>query len=377
MENIPDFDWEFYLQYNNDVQIIYGYNIHGAVLHYNEHGKYEDRIYSENMLFKRYPSLVHFDWEYYRDNNSDLLNLNRYKLYDHYINQGYKEKRNVFFSMPIFHYLCQNITVNSYVPKSKISVIMPVFNRHEHIENAINSIIHQSYENWELVVIDDGSNDITKNVLKKYSSHEKITILTNEQNYGCYTSINLGLALCNGDYITVHGSDDVSTFNRFKILLSVAEQEKLLMVGNYILRTHFTTFDHIDVNENLFGQIVTQKLDNICHDSECCKPMVALGILMYHKSVFRTLGCYENIRKGGDMILFEKFLFEYENISFTKYDCSHRYLTKFNKGNNYKIIDEILYLSANMNSNNITKQKIPFDINNYRRSFTNSTDVKT
>lgn len=377
MEKIPDFDWEFYLQYNNDVQIIYGYNMYGAILHYNEHGKYEGRIYSENMLFKRYPFLIHFDWNYYMENNSDLINLSRYKLFDHYINQGYSEKRNTFFSTPIFHYFHQNILSTSYEPKSKISIIIPVYNRPEYITSTINSIINQTYENWEIVIVDDGSNEITKNVLSKYITHEKISILTNEKNYGCYASINLGLSLCNGDYITVHGSDDISLESRFKTLLTVAEQENLLMVSNYILRTHFRTFDQVNLKENLFGQIVTQQLDNICHNNECCKPIVALGTLMYHKSVFQTLGCYENIRKGGDMIFFEKFLSHYENIIFTKYDCSHRYLTKINKGKTYKIIDEILYLSAEMNNNNITLQNITFNVNDYKRSRTRSTDVRT
>ena len=55
------------------------------------------------------------------------------------------------------------------------------------------------------------------------------------------------------------------------------------------------------------------KMDKITHNNECCKPLVSLGTLIYHKSVFNLLGEYENIRKGGDMVFFEKFLYNYEN----------------------------------------------------------------
>ena len=366
MTNVLGFDWEFYLQYNVDVKEIFGYNRYAALLHYIDHGKNEDRVYSDNMLFQRYPFLKSFDWEFYRDNNEDLKELTKYLLLDHYIHQGYKENRRILFSTPIFNYLQFVLPPTIAFKKPLISIIFPVFNRPEYLKESINSIINQTYENWELIIVDDGSNEIVKGLLKTFIN-PRITILTNDSNYGCYVSINMALGLCNGDYITIHGSDDVSLDNRLLMLINLAVKNNYLMVGNYFLRTHFDTFENIDVNNNLFGQIVTQKLDNITHNGECCKPLVSLGTLMYHKSVFKTIGYYENIRKGGDMVMFEKFLAKYEGILFTELDCSHRYLTKHNKGKTYGTVEEILYLSPEMTSSNITSQNIKFNINDYRR----------
>jgi hypothetical protein len=56
----------------------------------------------------------------------------------------------------------------------------------------------------------------------------------------------------------------------------------------------------------------------------------------------RIIGSFESIRKGGDMVFFEKFFYTFENIKFNETDCSHRYLTKFNKSKFYKIVDEML-----------------------------------
>lgn len=368
--NTDDFDWEFYLLFNGDVIKTFGYYKYAALMHYNMHGKAENRIINENILFKSYPHMVHFDTDFYRENNKDLQSINnRFELINHYLFQGCNENRKIHFNTSIYPYF-------SFVSKEMIKVseqplltiIMPVYNRAELLSSAIDSILNQSYLNFELIIVDDNSNTDTKNIISKYNKHEKITIMTNSINYGCYTSINLALNLCNGDYITIHGSDDISFSDRYMKIIYNMMKSKLLMCGNYIFRSHFDNFKHLNINssEDIFKSIITQNVINKPHNSECCKPLVSLGTLTYHRSVFDNLGSYENIRKGGDMVFFENFLHHYENITFNESDCSHRYLTKYNSGQSYKIIDEILYLSAEMDNNNITGQNINFDINAYR-----------
>jgi hypothetical protein len=124
--------------------------------------------------------------------------------------------------------------------------------------------------------------------------------------------------------------------------------------------------------KKIFNEIVTTRYYTpITHNYECCKPLISLGTLMYHKSVYNKIGDYENIRKGGDMVFFEKYIYIYENIKFFKNDCSHRYLTKMLSGSTYSIIDDILYLSLDLNKQNLTQQDIPFNINYYREKLYN------
>ena len=372
MTTVSGFDWQFYLEYNKDVLDQFGDKEYSAVLHYNTHGCAENRIYSEQMLYSSYPFMLHFDWEYYRNNNSDLKDLLKYQLIDHYIYQGSKEKRDIFFSNSLFNFLIiKEKSMPAY--NDKISVIIPVFNRHDLLKASIESIINQTHANLEVIIVDDGSDDYTKNVIKQFIKDPRVTVLTNATNYGCYPSINLGLNMCSGDYITVHGSDDVSIPTRLQTMIHEAKTDNKLMIGNYILRTHYESFDNVNIESfyNIFIDTTSANLINANHCYECCKPLVSLGTLMYHSSVFDKIGSYENIRKGGDMILFEKFLKEYENIVFTDLDCSHRYLTKYNQGTHYSIIGEILYLSPEMNKQNITNQDDSFDINYYRQQLRN------
>jgi hypothetical protein len=205
-------------------------------------------------------------------------------------------------------------------------------------------------------------------------SNPLIILLSNSNNYGCYTSINFAINIASGEYITIHGSDDVSFTYRIETMIKKILDSNLLMCGNYIFRSHFNSFESINLSNpnNIFSKIVTTRFyETINHNQECCKPLISLGTLMYHKSVYNKIGDYENIRKGGDMVFFEKFLYTYENIKFYKNDCSHRYLTKILSGSTYYIIDDILYLSLDFNKQNLTQQLIPFNINHYREKMYN------
>ena len=372
------FDWKFYIEFNNDIVDIYGNSEESAIKHYENYGKTENRIISENMLYNIYPYLKFFDCDYYLEHNPDLKIFNtKYKLLRHYLIQGSNENRKINFYSPVFS--CFNFNTKIYkkqdnILTSKVSIIIPVYNRSNLIEQCIESLLNQTYKNIEIIIIDDNSSDSTLNKLDKYINNNNIIILSNINNYGCYTSINLGLKFATGEYITVHGADDISLPNRIEEIINIMLENNLLMCGNYILRTHLKTFDNINLlnTKDIFNSIIKYKMINSSHNNECCKPIVSLGTLIYHKSVFDLLGEYENIRKGGDMVFFEKFLYTYEHIKFYKNDCSHRYLTKILSGTNYKIIDDILYLSTDIDNNNLTTQDIKFNINTFREKLYNN-----
>lgn len=379
--DINNFDWKFYIDFYSDVFEQYGHNESQAFEHYSKYGFAEGRFRSELMLYEKYPYMKFFDIDYYLESNPDLKTLkSKSKLLKHFIDQGYKESRSTNFFSSVFN--CFNFKPERYLSikiksEPKISIIVPVYNRSAHISKCLDSLLAQTYKNIEIIVINDSSDDLTQETLEKYVSNPKITILSNLENYGCYTSINLALNLVTGDYITIHGSDDVSFEYRIEIMIKKILDSNLLMCGTYILRTHLSTFNNLNLSnaKNIFNSIVTTKhIDSspLIHNQECCKPLISLGTLMYHKSVYDKLGGYENIRKGGDMIFFEKFLYQYENIKFFKNDCSHRYLTKILSGSSYLIIDDILYLSLEFDNSNLTKQSIPFDINYYRDKLYNN-----
>ena len=86
-----------------------------------------------------------------------------------------------------------------------VSIIIPCFNREVVIVDAIESALRQTYEHIEVLVIDDGSQDNSVNIIKKYTKH--VTLLTQE-NKGVSAARNLGIKHCSGDYIIFLDSDD-------------------------------------------------------------------------------------------------------------------------------------------------------------------------
>jgi len=97
----------------------------------------------------------------------------------------------------------------------RISVVMPAYNREEYIGEAIDSILCQTIEDFELLVIDDGSTDGTvKIVEEKYSRDRRVRLLKNARNLGIAFTRNIGIYESRGEYIAFMDSDDISLPSR-------------------------------------------------------------------------------------------------------------------------------------------------------------------
>ena len=95
------------------------------------------------------------------------------------------------------------------MPNKKISIVIPVFNAELYITNTIQSIVNQSYKNWELLLIDDCSNDNSSHVIKKLMSKDnRIKYYKLETNSGPAIARNKGIELANGDFICFLDADD-------------------------------------------------------------------------------------------------------------------------------------------------------------------------
>lgn len=99
---------------------------------------------------------------------------------------------------------------------SKVSIIMAVRNSEEFVSQAIESVLNQSYKNFEYIIIDGGSKDGSLDIIKKYSS--RIDYWVSETDSGIYDAFNKGMRLALGDYIGIINSDDVFLPNALEIL---------------------------------------------------------------------------------------------------------------------------------------------------------------
>lgn len=94
-----------------------------------------------------------------------------------------------------------------------VSVLMPVYNGEKYLNQAIDSILNQTYQNFEFLLINDGSTDTSRAIILNYSD-ARIRYLENEQNFGLIQTLNRGIAEAKGSYIARMDADDVSRADR-------------------------------------------------------------------------------------------------------------------------------------------------------------------
>ena len=100
--------------------------------------------------------------------------------------------------------------------KPDISVIMSVYNGEEYLRESVESVINQTFRNWELIIINDCSTDSTGEILADLASKDdRIKVYTNEVNLKLPSSLNKAISLCNGKYIARMDADDICLPERF------------------------------------------------------------------------------------------------------------------------------------------------------------------
>lgn len=121
-----------------------------------------------------------------------------------------------------------------------VSIIMPSFNTGKYIDKAIESVLAQTYVNWELIIVDDCSIDNTDEVVEKYINDKRIRYLKNDNNSGAAVSRNRALTEAKGKWIAFLDSDDLWVPE--KLMLQINYMEK----NNY----HFSYTNYIEIDEN-------------------------------------------------------------------------------------------------------------------------------
>lgn len=167
-----------------------------------------------------------------------------------------------------------------------VSVIMPAYNAEKYIAEAIESVINQSYTNWELIIIDDGSTDNTANEINKYT--DKRIIFIKESNAGQSTQLNLGITIANGQYIAIAHADDINLVNRLSLQVAfLKENNNIDVCGSYIRTFNEKTSE---------GRII-----EFPTESDFCYSMLYYGNPLAHPAV-----------------MFKKSIFELYNLSYNK-----------------------------------------------------------
>lgn len=120
-----------------------------------------------------------------------------------------------------------------------VSIVMPSYNTAKFIQETLQSVLDQTYENWELLLVDDCSSDNTDEVVKSYLSDSRIRYIKNEQNSGAAVSRNRALREAKGKWIAFLDSDDLWTPDKLEKQIAFMKKN-----GYYFSYTQYEEIDN-------------------------------------------------------------------------------------------------------------------------------------
>jgi len=189
----------------------------------------------------------------------------------------------------------------------KVSIIIPVFNVEKYLEECIESTLNQTYQDIEIIAVNDGSTDNSLQILEKFSN--KIKIISKE-NGGKASAFNQGLKFASGEWIKMLDADDVLYPTAIEDLIE--ETKRISNKNNIIL---YGNFDRIDSKGNIFDQVKEPDYNDLT-DFEFNVRLLDKHIgnedtVLIHNSILQKYGSYK------------------ENIPFEDYEIKLRYCLLF------------------------------------------------
>jgi glycosyltransferase involved in cell wall biosynthesis len=199
----------------------------------------------------------------------------------------------------------------------KISVIIPLYNHEKYIKEAVNSVLNQSFDDFELIIINDGSTDNSGEVIKKIQ--DKRIHYYYQENQGAHATLNRGIGLAQGTYISILNSDDMYYSTRFEKMVRILEHDSSV-------HAVFSHIEFIDGNgnsirfkrgaeDNWLGRNPETSYKGNNHvilDLLAGNFLYTTSNLFCRKSVFDDIGYFSNLKYIHDYEFFLRLCYHYK-----------------------------------------------------------------
>jgi glycosyltransferase involved in cell wall biosynthesis len=204
------------------------------------------------------------------------------------------------------------------VEKGFISVILPSYNAEKFLADAIDSILKQTYTQFELLLIDDGSTDSTAEIISKFKD-DRILYIKNEKNLGLIATLNKGIELSKGEFIARMDADDISLPQRFeKQLAYFSQQPTAAACGSWYLNFNGRTSKRIVKDDNDWLRANLLFTSCLCHPSTMIRKEVLTKNNIHYRQDYKHAEDYDlwiEISKVSKLGNVQEFLFKYRSHS--------------------------------------------------------------
>lgn len=201
-----------------------------------------------------------------------------------------------------------------------ISIIVPVYKVEKYLRECIDSILSQTYENFELILVDDGSPDNSGKICDEYAEKDKRIKVLHKENGGVSSARNLGLDNANGEYVTFIDSDDFVDKRYLEVLctnlkennadISVCRFSKYINESFFLYQESFPNKSVIEHNTDDFFDFFARFFSLKCYFfGSACR-------CLFKKSTIGETRFDKNIRISEDLLFTANVVFNSKNISF-------------------------------------------------------------
>ena len=176
-----------------------------------------------------------------------------------------------------------------------ITVLMSVYNGERFLKESISSILNQSFTEFEFIIVNDGSTDNSKNIIREFSLMDKRIHIVNKQNTGLTSSLNKGIEIAKGEWIARIDDDDICDLKRLEIQYSYAISKKsaVLIGSDYITiddKGSQLKIYKYPSNHNKLKKLLVKKRKKFPHSS----------FFIESKSIKKINGYNERIKRSQD-----------------------------------------------------------------------------
>lgn len=167
----------------------------------------------------------------------------------------------------------------------KVSVVMPVYNGEEYLSKAIESVLGQTFKNFEFIIVNDGSRDNSIDIINRYAAADSRIKVISRENRGLIASLNEGIEKSSGKYIARMDADDICLPIRFDLQVRYLEENNIdICGGDYLI---------IDKNGNIISDIVVPFKEEMLI-------AMASGVPFAHPSVMMRKSIFDKNISYGD-----------------------------------------------------------------------------
>ncbi|AJI75241.1 glycosyltransferase like 2 family protein [Francisella philomiragia subsp. philomiragia ATCC 25015] len=184
--------------------------------------------------------------------------------------------------------------------KITVSVVMPVYNAEKYLSQAIESILKQSFSDFEFIIVNDGSSDSSLQIIMKYAEIDDRIIILSRENRGIIYSLNEAIYLAKGNYIARMDADDIANEMRLQTQISYLEKENYDVVGSNIV---YIDSDGVEIANKVFPESNKHIRKKIYYKCVISHPTV-----MYKKEVVLKSNCYMGGKASEDYDLWLRLM---------------------------------------------------------------------